>query len=108
MGKYEDTMDTILEEAMEDIPPLGIKSRIVNKNSEDGFEFQIYCAGCGYRRFQGRCGYKSSETIRKVNGGEVNWEEGGKCFEFRSFDDFWDRCSEIISVDPDTGDVFNI
>ena len=100
MGKYEEAMSRIFEE-------WGIEGTVQGPNGEDGFEFEICCYFCPYLRlppnrpqFCGNFDVLDSD-VRKVNDGAMY---DGRCFEFTSFDDFWDDFSNEYVIDPDTGE----
>lgn len=104
MSNYSQTMQEILQDAFEG-------ARLITKDGEDGFEYEIGCDGCpmhaGFSWGVDRCSLfaELDDNIRKVDNGSCN---GGKCFNFYSLDQFWDDFSNDFAIDPETGEVLGI
>lgn len=110
MGLYEETIAVIIEDVLEWATPV---SREISPGVfEDGFESEEHCGleGCKYYRLGGfgsrGCTYDYAHSdIRMEGGGAMS---GGRCFEFRTWDEFWNEFLGSYAIDPDTGEVLNI
>ena len=100
MSAYTDTMDTILGDWFEE------GTHVVVENGDSAYEYAVNsCECCPYARPDETCSYEGQLYFRQEDGGI---KEDGKCYTQDSVEEFWDLFSSLCTVDPETGEVFDI